>query len=71
MHTHGTVNETRIIGRLGHDPEFRFTTTGVTSATFPACTVMTWIDDAGEHEQLEWHRIIAWGTLADVMTPRI
>jgi single-strand DNA-binding protein len=65
MNTHGTLNEVRLIGRLGREPELRITSGGSTFVTLSVCTQLSWHDDRGEHEQMEWHRVIAWGALGE------
>lgn len=61
------VNKVILIGRLGRDPELRFTPAGKAVANFTMATSETWKDDSGEkQERTEWHRIVIWGKLAEV-----
>lgn len=60
------LNEIRLIGRLGADPEIRQTTTGKDVASLSVSTWESWFNKdkgtAGEFEtQTEWHKVIAWG----------
>ena len=56
-----------IVGRLGRDPEMRFTPAGKAVTNFTMATSETWKDDSGERqERTEWHRIVIWGKLAEV-----
>jgi single-strand DNA-binding protein len=62
-----TLNKVMLIGFLGKDPEVRFTQAGKAVATFSLATSSSWTDQSGEkHEQTEWHRIVAWGKLAEI-----
>lgn len=60
-----SVNEVRIMGNLGQDPDLRFTQAGVAVCTLSVATSKKWTDDKGEHEQTEWHRIVCWGKTAE------
>ncbi|MEW5737196.1 MAG: single-stranded DNA-binding protein [Thermodesulfobacteriota bacterium] len=57
-----SVNKAILIGRLGKDPEARVTTSGVSVVNF---TMATSERVKGE-EKTEWHRIVAFGKLADI-----
>ena len=58
----GSVNKAIIIGRLGADPEVRYTASGQAVANFSLAT------DEGTKEKprTEWHRIVAWGKTAEI-----
>jgi single-strand DNA-binding protein len=61
------VNRVILIGRLGRDPELKFTPAGKAVTNFTMATSETWKDDSGERqERTEWHRIVIWGKLAEV-----
>lgn len=61
------VNKVLLIGRLGKDPEVRYTTTGGSVATFSVATNENWTDKNGQkQERTEWHRIVAWGKLGEI-----
>ena len=56
-----------LIGHLGNDPEVRTTTSGQTVANFTLATNENFKDSSGNlQERTEWHRIIAWGKLAEI-----
>ena len=60
------MNKAIIIGRLGRDPELRYTEGGVAVANFTVATNESWKDKGGEkQERTEWHRIVAWGKQAE------
>jgi single-strand DNA-binding protein len=61
------VNKVIIIGRLGADPEVRYTSNGGAVANFNMATNENWTDKAGQkQERTEWHRIVAWGKLGEL-----
>ena len=62
----GSVNKVILIGRLGKDPEMRFTPGGRAVTNFTMATNEYWTDQNGERqERTEWHRIVTWGKLAE------
>lgn len=61
------VNKVILIGRLGTDPEIRYTQQGSAVANFNIATSENWTDKAGEkQEKTEWHRIVVWGKVAEL-----
>jgi len=62
------VNKVVLIGRLGKDPEVRYTADGRAVANFSIATSDEWTDkDTGEKkERTEWHRIVAWRRLGEI-----
>ena len=62
------VNKAILIGRLGRDPEVKYTPSGTAVANFSIATSEEWKDkDTGEkQERTEWHRIVAWKRLAEI-----
>jgi single-strand DNA-binding protein len=61
------VNKAIILGRLGGDPETRFTSSGKAVANFSVATDSSYKNNAGERiKQTEWHRMILWGKLAEL-----
>ena len=66
MSQHG-VNKCLIIGRLGGDPEVRFTPQGHAVANFTVATSESWKDQQGQmQERAEWHRIVLYKRLAEI-----
>ncbi len=62
----GSVNKVILVGRLGKDPEMRFTPNGKAVTNFTMATSEIWSDQNGEkQERTEWHRIVTWGKLAE------
>ena len=62
------MNKAILIGNLGKDPEIRYTPSGTAVANFSIATSESWTDkESGEkRERTEWHRIVAWGKLAEI-----
>jgi single-strand DNA-binding protein len=62
------LNKVQIIGRLTSDPEIRTTPTGKNLCSFGVATGFTWTDQSGQKkEQTEFHNVIAWGKLGDII----
>lgn len=63
------VNKVILVGNLGADPDVRHLENGVTVANFNLATSETFKDrQTGERrEQTEWHRVVAWRGLAEVV----
>lgn len=62
-----TLNRVQLIGRLGKDPESKFTPTGKKVTSFSLAVSSRWKDKNGEtREATEWVNIEAWGRLGDV-----
>ncbi len=61
------LNKTMLIGNLGADVETRFTKNQVAVANFRLATTERWKDSEGnQQEATEWHRVVAFGRLAEV-----
>lgn len=62
------VNKVLLIGRLGRDPEVRYTQDGTAIANFSIATSEEWKDKkTGEkQERTEWHRIVAFRRLGEI-----
>lgn len=61
------VNKAILIGRLGADPELRYTPSGLAVANFRIATSEQWTNKEGEkQERTEWHRIVAFGRLGEI-----
>ncbi len=60
------VNEVRLIGNLGRDPELRYTQGGTAVATLSIATTRAYSNKDGERkEETEWHRVVVWGKQAE------
>jgi single-strand DNA-binding protein len=62
-----SVNKVILVGRLGRDPETRYTSSGQAVCNFTLATDETYRDRAGERQKrTEWHRIVVWGKQAEI-----
>jgi single-strand DNA-binding protein len=62
-----TLNRVQLIGRLGRDPESKYTPTGKGVTDFPVAVSHRWKTKEGEtRESTEWVNIEAWERLAEV-----
>ena len=63
----GSVNKVTLIGRLGKDPEVKYTPSGTAVAKFTLATDEVFKDRNGEQQRrTEWHTIVAWSRLAEI-----
>jgi single-strand DNA-binding protein len=61
------LNKVQMTGRLGADPEMRYTPQGHAVTTFRAASNRSWRTAEGEaHEDTEWFRVVAWNKLAEI-----
>jgi single-strand DNA-binding protein len=58
------LNNVQVIGRLGQDPDLRFTGDGTAVANLSVAT-----NEPGDHT--EWHSITCWGDLAEVVNEHV
>ena len=62
-----SLNRVLLIGNLGADPELSYTPSGTAKVSMRLATHETWTNKGGEKgERTEWHRVIAWGRLAEI-----
>ena len=62
----GTLNKVFLIGRLGKDPEIRFSGDGNAIANFSIATNETWKNKEGnQQEKTDWHNIVVFGASAE------
>lgn len=55
-----------IVGRLGRDPEMRYTPQGTPVTSFSVATDQRWTDQNGQAQQRTvWFRVTAWRRLAE------
>ncbi|SEM18037.1 single-strand binding protein [Syntrophus gentianae] len=61
------INKAILVGRLGKDPEVRYTPDGAMVTSFSLATDEQWKDKSGEKVQkTEWHNIVTFGKLAEI-----
>ena len=63
------LNKAMLIGRLGRDPEIRYSQQGTAVVNFTLATNEQWTDkNTGEkQERTEWHRVVAFGKPAEIL----
>jgi single-strand DNA-binding protein len=63
----GSVNKVILVGRLGKDPEVKYTPSGTPVAKFTLATDEVFKDRTGEQQRrTEWHTVVAWSKLAEI-----
>ncbi len=61
------LNKVQLIGRLGADPEMRYTAQGNAVTTFRVASSRAWKKADGQlEEETEWFRVVAWNRLGEV-----
>ena len=61
------MNKAIILGRLGQDPELKFTPSGAAVCNFSLATSEKWKDkDGQQQERTEWHRVTVWKKQAEL-----
>jgi single-strand DNA-binding protein len=62
-----SVNKAILVGRLGKDPETRYTSGGQAVCNFTLATDESFKDRSGERQKrTEWHRIVVWAKQAEI-----
>lgn len=62
-----SLNRVELIGRLGADPEGRYTGNGKAFTTLRLATSESWKDASGERqERTEWHSVVLWDKAAEI-----
>jgi single-strand DNA-binding protein len=65
------ISQAEIAGRLGQQPELEHTSTGTAFTRLSVATSERWTDGGGQiREKTEWHRAVAWGSLAEEISQR-
>ena len=62
-----SVNKVILVGRLGRDPETRYTGGGQAVCNFSMATDESFKNKSGERQKrTEWHKIVVWGKQAEI-----
>ena len=62
------VNKVMLVGNLGQDPDLNHTASGVPVTNLRIATDESYKDDSGDLvEQTEWHDVVAWDGLAEII----
>lgn len=63
-----SLNKVLLIGNVGMDPVLKKTPGGIPVTSFRMATSQTWKDRSGGlKEQTDWHTIVAWRGLAEIV----
>lgn len=62
------INKVILVGRLGNDPDVRYTASGTAVTTISVATSESWKDrnTGQQQERTEWHRVVFFGRLAEI-----
>ncbi len=61
------INKAILVGRLGKDPDVKYTPDGTMVTTFRMATDLQWKDKNGDKVQkTEWHSIVTYRKLAEI-----
>lgn len=62
------INKVILVGRLGNDPDVRYTASGSAVTTISIATSESWKDKATGQQQsrTEWHKCVFFGRLAEI-----
>ena len=61
-----SLNKVMVIGRLGRDPELKYSQSGGPVCTFSVATDESYTDNSGQKvEKAEWHRIVVFQKAAE------
>lgn len=64
----GTLNKVMLIGRLGQDPELKYTPSGAAVCTISLATNTSYKgQDGNPVENTEWHRVVFWRKQAEIV----
>jgi len=62
-----SVNKVILLGRIGQDPELKYTPNGNAVCNLSVATSESWNDKSGnKQERTEWNRIVVWDKLAEL-----
>lgn len=62
-----SLNMVQLIGRLGKDPEIRYSQSGQAIANMTLATDESYTQDGNKIEKTEWHRLVAFGKQAELV----
>jgi len=61
-----SVNKVILVGLVGHDPEVKYTASGIPVGSFSLATNERFKDKSGKfQDRTEWHNIVVWRKLAE------
>jgi single-strand DNA-binding protein len=60
-----SLNKVMLIGRLGRDPELKYSQSGQAVCTMSVATDESYTKDGNKVEQTEWHRVVVFARQAE------
>ena len=57
-----------LMGRVGRDPEIKTTQNGTVIANVALATTERWVQDGEKKEATNWHRVVAFGRTAEIVS---
>lgn len=60
------INKVTILGRIGQDPEVRYTQGGDPIVTLSVATDDSYTKNGQKVQQTDWHRVVVFGRMAEV-----
>ncbi len=62
-----SVNKVILVGRLGANPDLRYTPDGKAICTMSIATNRVFLDkEKNKQEKVNWHRVVAWGKQGEI-----
>ena len=66
-----SVNKVVLLGRLGKDPELKYLPSGTAMCKLSVATTEVYKKGEEKVEDTTWHRVIAWGRQAEIISEYI
>lgn len=60
-----SLNKVMIIGRIGKEPETKYTQSGVAFCNISVATDESYVKDGQKVDKTEWHRVVLWNKQAE------
>lgn len=60
------LNKVCLIGRLGREPELRYTANGTATTQFSVAASERFTSNGEQQERTEWFNVVTWGKLAEI-----
>jgi len=61
------MNQVILCGNVGKDPDLKYTASGKAWVNFSLATSEKWTKDGEKHTKTDWHNVVAWGKLAELI----
>ena len=61
------LNKVQFIGRLGSNPEIKFTQSGVARVNISLATNREWTKDGEKVKKTDWHNLVFWDKGAEIL----